>query len=334
MDKVKILFLVADPSDSARLRLGQELRDVRNSLQHSKQRDNFVLESRESVRPGDITQAIHDIEPQIVHFSGHGNSTGELLFEDLQGKAKPVPPDALANLFELVSKQVSCVVLNACYSEPQAKAIAKYIPYVLGMSKAIGDQAAIKFAVGFYKALGAGRSFKDAYKFARVEIQMEDIKEYLTPVIYGKNQQLNNQQDIKQPKTEKGKEAISSPDETSNKDLYLELEFTFANRGQIKPEPIFLGDCKSPFGFKRNVYKLKIRNGTKVAVWLKFSNRKIFLGNKKIKSNLVNQFKDTKATVEVCVSFDDRGKLKFKATVDYAVRWDKYPVVFYYEEDL
>jgi hypothetical protein len=28
MDTVKILFLMADPSDAARLRLGQELRDI------------------------------------------------------------------------------------------------------------------------------------------------------------------------------------------------------------------------------------------------------------------------------------------------------------------
>lgn len=186
MDKVKILFLVADPSDLARLRLGQELRDVRNNLQRSKQRDGFLLESRESLRPGDITQAIFDVEPKIVHFSGHGKSTGELCFEDLQGKTQFIQPDALASLFELVSKQVSCVVLNACYSEAQAKAISEHIPYVLGMNKAIGDKAAIKFAVGFYKALGAGRSFEDAYKFGRVEIRLEGIPEHLTPVLYKK----------------------------------------------------------------------------------------------------------------------------------------------------
>jgi hypothetical protein len=32
------------------------------------------------------------------------------------------------------------------------------------MSQAIGDKAAIEFAVGFYDALGAGRSIEFAYK--------------------------------------------------------------------------------------------------------------------------------------------------------------------------
>jgi hypothetical protein len=191
MDKVKVLFLAADPSDSARLRLGQELRDIRDNLQRSKQRDSFLLESRESVRPRDITQAILDVEPQIVHFSGHGMSTGELCFEDIQGKTQPVKPAALASLFELFTEQVNCVVLNACYSEIQVRAIAKHIPFVIGMNQAIGDKAAITFAVGFYKALGAGRSIEFAYKLACAEIQLEGIPEHLTPILKLKTEKQN-----------------------------------------------------------------------------------------------------------------------------------------------
>jgi hypothetical protein len=74
MNKTKILFLSADPSDAGHLRLGQELRDIREKLQLSKQRDIFDLQPREAVRPGDISQAIFDVEPQIVYFSGHGTS--------------------------------------------------------------------------------------------------------------------------------------------------------------------------------------------------------------------------------------------------------------------
>lgn len=180
---IKILFLAADPSNETRLRLGQEVRDIREKLQLSKQRENFVLDSRESVRPGDITQAIHDIEPQIVHFSGHGSNTGELYFEDVTGKSQPIKPDAFANLFKLISDQVSCVILNACYSEKQAEAISQHIPYVIGMSQAIGDRAAIAFAVGFYKALGAGRSVEEAYNWAKVEIELEGIQENSTPIL-------------------------------------------------------------------------------------------------------------------------------------------------------
>lgn len=186
-DSIKILFLASDPSDATRLRLGQELREIREKLQLAKHRERFTLTSREAVRPGDITQAIYDIEPQIVHFSGHGTSSGELCVENILGKVQTINPEALADLFELEIERVNCVVLNACYSEIQAEAIVQHIPYVIGMSQAIGDKAAITFAVGFYKALGANRTVEQAYKAGCVEIRMENIPEHLTPVILKKN---------------------------------------------------------------------------------------------------------------------------------------------------
>ncbi|MFN6531350.1 CHAT domain-containing protein [Nostoc sp. ChiSLP03a] len=182
---VKILFLAADPSDDSRRRLGQELRDIKQRLQLAKQRGNHQLEQRESVRVEDITQAIFDVNPQIVHFSGHGKSTGELCFENKVGQIQAIEPEALAAMFALFT-QVNCVVLNACYSEVQAKAIAEHIPFVIGMNDTIGDAAAIAFAVGFYKALAAKRSIEEAFKFGCVEIQLQGIPEHLTPVIYVK----------------------------------------------------------------------------------------------------------------------------------------------------
>ena len=181
---IKILLLSADPTNASRLRLSQELRDIRERLQLAKFRDRFLLESREAVRPGDISQAIFDVEPQIVHFSGHGMNTGELCFENLLGEVQPISPSALAALFELVADRISCVVLNTCYSEMQAEAINKHIPFVIGMNQAIGDLGAIAFAVGFYKALGANNTIEKAYKFGCVEIKMQGIPEHLTPVLY------------------------------------------------------------------------------------------------------------------------------------------------------
>lgn len=179
--QISILFLSADPSEASRLRLGQELRDIREKLQLAKLRDRFTLEARTSLRPGDITQAILDIEPLIVHFSGHGLRNGHLCFENDQGQIHPITPDALESLFELVADQVQCVVLNACFSAKQAEHISRHIPYVIGMTNEIGDQAAIAFATGFYKALGAGRSIESSFKFGLVELKLLNIPEHLTP---------------------------------------------------------------------------------------------------------------------------------------------------------
>lgn len=180
---VSILFMTADPTDASRLRLGEEAREIQEKLHLAKFRDRFELHQRMSVRPTDISQALLDIQPQIVHFSGHGASSGALCFENQIGEIQPIQPDALSGLFEQFSRQVNCVVLNACYSETQAIAIGKHIDCVVGMNQAIGDKAAISFSIGFYQALGAGRTIEEAYKLGCVQIRLQGIPEHLTPIL-------------------------------------------------------------------------------------------------------------------------------------------------------
>lgn len=182
-----VLFLAANPKDTPHLRLDQEVREIDDGLQRAKRRDQFILQQRWAVRNRDVMRAMLDFKPQIIHFSGHGGGEDGLLLEDEFGKGKFVDAEALAGLFELFADSVECVVLNACYSEAQAKAIVRHIPYVIGMNKAIGDRAAIEFAVSFYDALGAGKSVEFAYKLGCSAIRLEGINEYLTPVLKKKS---------------------------------------------------------------------------------------------------------------------------------------------------
>jgi hypothetical protein len=178
-----ILILGANPKDTSTLRLDEEVREIDAGLQRAKKRELFDLKQRWAVRVEDVYQALLDFKPQIVHFSGHGTGEDGLALEDETGKLKLLDTEALAQLFELFSSTIECVVINACYSEVQAEAIVKYIPYVVGMNKAIGDKAAVKFATGFYNALGAGESVDFAYKLGCNVIQLNGISEYLTPVL-------------------------------------------------------------------------------------------------------------------------------------------------------
>jgi hypothetical protein len=201
-----LLFLAANPTDTYKLRLDEEVREIEAGLRRSQYRDRFELKQQWAVRPIDLRRAMLDCKPQIVHFSGHGigrathdtsaETTREislvdgieafdegLVLEDATGQAKLVSTEALSALFELFADSVECVVLNTCYSERQASAIAQHIPYVIGMNQAIGDRAAIEFAIGFYDALGAGKSIQHSYKTGCVAVQLAGIPEHLTPVM-------------------------------------------------------------------------------------------------------------------------------------------------------
>ncbi|MGJ5673654.1 MAG: AAA-like domain-containing protein [Nostochopsis sp.] len=177
----KILLLSANPKSTSQLRLAKEMRDIKEGLRLSENRDLFAISTAEAIRPRDIRRAILTYKPQIIHFSGHGSAEEGLVFEDETGAIKFVDGSALAGLCELFANQIECVVLNACYSKYQAAEIARHINYVVGMSQQIQDQAAIEFAVGFYDGLGAGESYDFAYKLGCNAILMAGIKQHLIP---------------------------------------------------------------------------------------------------------------------------------------------------------
>ncbi|WP_088892430.1 CHAT domain-containing protein [Leptolyngbya ohadii] len=160
-----ILILSSNPKGTSVLDLDREIRDIREGLRRSKHRDQFRIEVRGAVRPSDLRRSLLDEEPQIVHFCGHGSGEGGLVLETDTGEAKPIENEALAELFAQFAAQVECILLNACYSEVQANTLTQHINYVVGMNQAIPDAAAIAFSIGFYDAIGAGKSIADAYDF-------------------------------------------------------------------------------------------------------------------------------------------------------------------------
>lgn len=181
-DVATILFMSANPAGTLQLRIENEKRTVDEQLQLTAHRDQFNLEFASAMRVSDITRNLLRYEPAIVHFSGHGMLSG-LVFEDDAGNAQQVSPEALGRLFGLFDGKIRCVVLNACWSAIQADAIAKSVGCVIGMSERIGDSAAIKFAAGFYQALGYGRDCQRAFAFGCAEIDLSSLPEAHKPQI-------------------------------------------------------------------------------------------------------------------------------------------------------
>jgi hypothetical protein len=192
MDKTKILILAANPWDTKRISPEEEYQAIKSVWQAAKQRDNFVLEYAPAASDAELRQALLNFEPDIVHFSGHGERDG-LYFQQTDGNTQFISKEALTRLFALFAAQIKCVVLNACYSEEQANAIGHHINHVIGMNRAIGDNAAIKFATGFYQALFNGKDIEFAFEFGCSAIDLSNISEWQTPQLK-KKQTLISQQ--------------------------------------------------------------------------------------------------------------------------------------------
>src|SRR6185503_14428266 len=132
-----LLFLGATPESATRLSLDREARAIAQRLRGAPQGSAREIEQAWAVQVGDLQACLLQHEPAIVHFSGQGSPAGQLLVEDERGGVVPLEPRALARLFAILRREVRCVVLNACYSVEQARAIAGHIDCVIGMRAAL-----------------------------------------------------------------------------------------------------------------------------------------------------------------------------------------------------
>ncbi|MGC2368125.1 MAG: hypothetical protein WA474_03605, partial [Candidatus Sulfotelmatobacter sp.] len=115
---VKVLILAANPPDTETLRIDQEIREIQRTIRSGKDRDNIEVRIQLAVGPADISQALLDHEPRLVHFAGHGGGPdGSIAAEDDYGLARIVPVDGLAHLFRDFGASVGCILVNACDTE-------------------------------------------------------------------------------------------------------------------------------------------------------------------------------------------------------------------------
>lgn len=111
------------------------------------------------IRTQDLRRTLLDLNPEIVHFCGHGtdgSSSAAAGFRHLS--ATPETDDEGGIVLE------------------DEVARAKLVT-------GIGDRAAMEFSKGFYDALGAGRPIEEAFKFGCNAIDLQRIPEHLTPVM-------------------------------------------------------------------------------------------------------------------------------------------------------
>lgn len=172
---MKILFLGASPPSLQKLRIDEEIREIRQEIRLGRGRDRIQIETQLAVRPPDISRALLDVEPDLVHFAGHGGGGEEsFVAEDQSGDPVLVPVAGLVKLFGVVGKNVSCVLVNACSTQQLAMELSATLPeaYVIGMREPVGDGSAISFSVGFYQAMAADRSVEEAFGLGKAQMLM------------------------------------------------------------------------------------------------------------------------------------------------------------------
>lgn len=173
---MKVLFLAANPVDEGGLKTDREANDLKTQLAAVRDaKTKIEVEHAWAVRVDQIQTELLNNHPDILHFSGHGN-TNLLVFEDTEGNATNVSGDAIARLIGLVDS-VRCVVLNCCYSDSVSKQVSPHVEAVIGCDQSIADDAAIMFTRAFYRALSHGSNFERAFNLAINELDLHGKKD-------------------------------------------------------------------------------------------------------------------------------------------------------------
>ena len=169
-EKIRILFLSANPWTTGRILVDEEAREIFERIQEGPHRDRFELHKHTATRAIDLQRLLLLYKPHIVHFSGHASKKHKLILGGAHGRGKTVDQQGLAEVLGLYNHHLRLVVLNACFTKTQARSIAAVIDYSVGTGKGIGDKGSVAFAGAFYRALGFGKSIREAFNSARAEL--------------------------------------------------------------------------------------------------------------------------------------------------------------------
>lgn len=203
-----ILFLAANPSETTRLALDEECAAIERELRMTTGRDDFDFRSRWAVSVDEVMRALNELQPTIIHFSGHGGGSAGVYVYDAQQKPRSGQRDigvvssagiqlvdeqrqpqhvsarALTQMIASAAPSARLVVLNACFTDGVAEALRGVVDCVVGMRGAIGDDAARSFAVGFYRALGHRRSVGNAIEQAVATLAAKQLPDEHLPICY------------------------------------------------------------------------------------------------------------------------------------------------------
>ncbi|AEE49119.1 COR domain-containing protein [Haliscomenobacter hydrossis] len=178
-DQIKVLFMTASPKNLSTLDVNKESNNVKTE---SFGKDLFI-DIYPHVDKDGMIDAVSHLQPQIIHYSGHGRTGGLETIDHATGNAATLKTAYLSEMFALFAEiGVKCVVLNSCWSASQAKAISEQGIPVVGMLRPIKDDVAIKFSKDFYRLLVSNNPLERIFKLVR--LKMEDDSKAIPSLWY------------------------------------------------------------------------------------------------------------------------------------------------------
>lgn len=180
-NRIKVLFLAANPATTQQLQLDEEARAISEAIEHGRNRDSLDFQTAWAVRTSDLQREILRHQPHVLHFSGHGGKEPGLVMGNEHGSAVRVNAEALAAVIRAAAPPVRVVLMNVCTSLPTVRSVRNAVDYTVGMERPILDTSAIWFSAAFYGALASGTTVEKAFEWGIARLMTEGTGEAGTP---------------------------------------------------------------------------------------------------------------------------------------------------------
>ncbi len=197
---LRILCMIASPSDLAPLDIGRERGRIQEALKDLQASGLVEVTWLEGQTWRDLQRAMRGGPWHVFHFIGHGGfdpnmDEGVLALADDEGKLSLMTAAQMGHLLA-DHRSLRLALLNACegargdqrdlFSSTAATLARRGIPAVLAMQYAITDRAAIECTRSFYEALADGLPVDAAVTEARkaISLGVANSLEWGTPVLY------------------------------------------------------------------------------------------------------------------------------------------------------
>lgn len=168
----KILFLGASPYKLPPLKIDEESDTIENIV--TKRHSKYEFKKEINVTNKKLTKAIRKLEPEIIHFSGHGEERF-LITHKINGLPDQLSNEALCEII-VKTKSVKGVILNCCYSQDLADMLynINHIDFVIGTTKRVLNDTCLEFSDGFYESFAFGKSPYKSFTDGRLTIIAEN----------------------------------------------------------------------------------------------------------------------------------------------------------------
>ncbi len=176
--KIKVLFLLFNPSNSSRQEINEEVRDLESELLKSMHRDKFDINIGLAIKTDSLQDLLLGFLPNIIYVSG-SSSENSLLLHDDRLTSKNVKLSAFSALLSMFSDKVACVLFNIKLDDKDALLFSRSINYVIYQQEILPMEAKKNYSSTFFKALGAGKDIRFSHEFGKNGLLINGMEKWV-----------------------------------------------------------------------------------------------------------------------------------------------------------